>query len=83
MDSKMILYVKRFCPWCVEAMEYLDRRGYSYDLRDVLADPEAYTRMREISRQSLTPTMEVDGKVLADFDTGQLSEFLEEHGIKP
>jgi len=31
----------------------------------------------------LTPTMEVDGKVLADFDTGQLSAFLEANGIKP
>ncbi len=83
MDSKMILYVKRFCPWCVEAMEYLDRRGFAYELRDVLDDPEAYQQMREISRQSLTPTMQVDGKVLADFDTGQLSEFLQEHGIVP
>lgn len=81
--SGMILYVKRWCPWCIEAMEYLDQRGYSYELCDVLADPEAYARMREISRQSLTPTMEVDGKVLADFDTGQLSDFLREHGIAP
>lgn len=79
----MILYVKRYCPWCVEAVDYLDRRGYAYELRDVLADAEAYRRMREISRQSLTPTMEVDGKVLADFDTGQLSGFLSEHGIEP
>jgi hypothetical protein len=39
--------------------------------------------MRQISGQSLTPTMEVDGKVLADFDTGQLSEFLEANGIRP
>ncbi len=83
MDWKIILYVKRFCPWCVEAMEYLDRRGYTYELRDVLADPQAYGRMRDISQQSLTPTMEVDGKVLSDFDAGQLAEFLKENGIKP
>lgn len=79
----MILYVKRWCPWCIEAVEYLDMRGYRYELRDVLADAEAYARMREISRQSLTPTMEIGGKVLADFDTGQLERFLEEHGIVP
>lgn len=79
----MILYVKRWCPWCIEAMEYLEVRGYRYELRDVLADGEAYARMREISRQSLTPTMEAGGKVLADFDTGQLEAFLEEHGIEP
>jgi glutaredoxin len=79
----MIVYVKHHCPWCREALVYLDQHGFNYEVRDVLADPEAMERMREISRQSLTPTMEVDGQVLADFDTGQLSEFLESHGIKP
>ena len=39
--------------------------------------------MREISGQSLTPTLEVDGKVLADFDTGHLSAFLDANGLKP
>jgi glutaredoxin len=79
----MILYIKRHCSWCVEAQDYLDRRGYAYEVRDVLADADAYRRMREISRQTLTPTMEVDGRVLADFDTGQLAEFLAAHGIEP
>ena len=39
--------------------------------------------MREVSGQSLTPTLEVDGKVLADFDTGQLSVFFDTNGLKP
>lgn len=79
----MNLYVKLQCPWCIEAMAYLDQRGYRYTMHDVLADPEQYARMRELSGQSLTPTLEVDGKVLADFDTGQLSIFLEENSITP
>jgi glutaredoxin 3 len=79
----MVLYVKSWCPWCVEAREYLDRRGFDYEVRDVLDDPQAYARMREVSRQSLTPTLEIDGRVLPDFDTGQLEEFLATHGIKP
>lgn len=79
----MILYVKYRCRWCVEAMEYLDRHGFVYEVRDVLADAEEYARMREISGQSLTPTLEVDGKVLPDFDTGQLEVFLREHDIRP
>lgn len=64
-------------------MEYLDRHGFVYEVRDVLADAEEYARMREISGQSLTPTLEVDGKVLPDFDTGQLEVFLREHDIRP
>jgi len=79
----MTVYIKTFCPWCKEALAWLDARGYRYEVREVLEDPEAMERMRQISGQSLTPTMEVDGKVLADFDTGQLSEFLEANGIKP
>ena len=79
----MTVYIKSHCSWCVEALAWLDQHGYRYEIREVLEDPEAMTRMREISGQSLTPTMEVDGKVLADFDTGQLSEFLEANGIKP
>lgn len=79
----MILYVKSHCPWCHEAREYLDRHGFAYEVREVLEDPDACARMREISGQSLTPTLEIGDKVLADFDTGQLSAFLEENGIKP
>jgi glutaredoxin len=79
----MIIYVKHRCPWCVDALAYLERHGFTYEVRDVLAEPEQYARMREISGQSLTPTLEVDGKVLPDFDTGQLEVFLQEHGIRP
>ena len=79
----MTVYIKSFCPWCKEALAWLDAHGYRYEIREVLEDPEAMEHMRQISGQSLTPTMEVDGKVLADFDTGQLSEFLEANAIRP
>ena len=79
----MTVYIKTFCPWCKEALAWLDAHGYRYEIREVLEDPEAMEHVRQISGQSLTPTMEVDGKVLADFDTGQLSEFLEANGIRP
>lgn len=76
----MILYIKPWCPWCIEAIEYLDARGIPYEKRDVLTDAAAYARMREISGQSLTPTLEIGGRVLADFDTRQLARFLEKQG---
>ncbi len=79
----MILYIKPWCPWCIEAIEYLDARGFRYEKRDVLADADAYARMRQISGQSLTPTLEIGDAVLADFDTRQLASFLEEEGIAP
>jgi glutaredoxin 3 len=73
----MKLYVKKWCPWCVEAEQWLRARGICYECLDVERDSVARMRMREISGQSLTPTLEMpDGDVLADFDTGQLERFL-------
>ena len=73
----MILYVKLWCPWCVDAMRWMKARGLEFELVDVEADRAGMSRMRAISGQSLTPTLEMgDGAVLADFDTGQLERFL-------
>ncbi len=83
METTMIVYVKPWCPWCVEALAWLDRAGYCYEVKDVLTDSAAYARMKEISGQSLTPTLEIGGLVLADFDIGQLEKFLQLHGIHP
>ncbi len=77
----MKLYIKPWCPWCIEAVEWLKRHNLEFQPVDVLSDPGAFERMRKISGQSLTPTLEMpDGKVLADFDTRQLGRFLE--GLK-
>jgi glutaredoxin 3 len=83
-SARMIVYVKPWCPWCVQAENWLKSRNYRFESVDVLTDAAAYKRMREISGQSLTPTLEMpDGKVLADFDVGQLEKFLREHNIVP
>ncbi len=78
----MKLYVKTWCPWCVDAIDWLRARGYAFELIDVLADSAAYAHMRTISGQSLTPTLELPtGAVLPDFDVRQLEKFLAQHNI--
>lgn len=80
----MTLYIKPWCPWCVDAVRWLEARGYQFRSADVLTDAAAYSRMQKISGQRLTPTLETeDGKVLADFDVGQLETFLQTHHILP
>ena len=84
-SSDWILYVKAGCPWCVEAVEYLNDLGYKYRQVNVLRDMEGFQRMKELSGQRLTPTLSIDdGKLLlADFDTGQLEKFLKQHDLQP
>lgn len=84
-DSDWILYVKPGCPWCTEAVDYLDDLGYEYRQVNVLRDADAFQRMKELSGQRLTPTLSIDegDLLLADFDTEQLEKFLQKHDLKP
>lgn len=80
----MRVYVKTWCPWCVSAREWLDARGYRYDVVDVEANRADYDEMIRISGQSKTPTLVMpDGKVLPDFGTDELEAFVTKHGISP
>ena len=80
----MKLYVKVWCPWCVSAREWLDGRGYEYELVDVEEDEADFAEMRRVSGQGKTPTLVTgDGLVLSDFGPEELAVFIEENDIAP
>ena len=83
MDTpEWILYVKGGCPWCHEAVAYLDKYGYEYQQIDVRRDADAAKEMKELSGQTLTPTLSIgDALVLPDFDISQLETFLKKHNL--
>ena len=59
-------------------MEWLEARGIQYETLDVISDRAALKEMVRLSGQTLAPVIEVDGEILADFDTGQLEVFWSE-----
>jgi glutaredoxin len=69
------LFIKPWCGWCQEAIDWLDDRRIPYETLDVTADSAANKEMWQLSGQGLAPVIDVDGQILADFDTGQLAEF--------
>jgi glutaredoxin 3 len=73
--NQVRLFVKPYCGWCHEAQDWLDERGVKYEVLDVISDAVARREMRDLSGQTLAPVIEVDGEILADFDTGQLERF--------
>lgn len=79
-SAKPILYVKPGCPWCHEVAAYLHARGIGFRELNVLEDAEAFAEMRRKSGQSRVPTMDWDGKVLADFGVAELVPFLKKIG---
>ena len=73
--EKIRLFVKPYCGWCHEAQDWLDKRGINYEMLDVISDNRARKEMEQLSGQTCAPVIEVDGEILADFDTGQLAKF--------
>ncbi len=76
--NEVKLFIKPFCGWCHEAMQWLDANGIAYQTLDVIADRAARAEMVEKSGQTLAPVIEVDGAVLADFDVEALAKFWDE-----
>ncbi len=70
-----ILYVKRGCPWCREALSFFSQHGIELDVRDVDDNRGNLNRLIEVSGQSSTPTFEYDEFVVSDFS---MEEFLDE-----
>lgn len=79
----MKVFIKAGCPWCMEAEAYLQEQGFAYEAVDVRSDAAAMQEMIALSGQTLSPTLLIDGKVLADFDVSQLKAFLKDHQIHP
>ncbi len=69
------LFIKPYCGWCHEAIAWLDDRGIRYEKLDVMSDSAARQEMLDLSGQTLAPVIDVDGEILADFDTDQLALF--------
>lgn len=78
MSKRPILYIKPGCPWCREAVAYLQHNGVDYDVRDVTRSTADYQRMIAVSGQTLTPTLEYGEFVVADFSVDELLDALSE-----
>lgn len=78
MSKRPILYIKRGCPWCREARAWFQQHGIEVDLRDVNESQADMQRMLEVSGQTLTPTLEYDDFVVADFSVNELLDELAE-----
>ncbi len=66
------LFIKPGCPWCDEAIDWLDSRGIRYTKLNVNGDAAAREEMLELTGQTKAPSIDVDGHILADFGADEL-----------
>jgi glutaredoxin len=79
---KVRLFIKPFCPWCQQAMDWLGQRGVAHETLDVIANRAAFTEMEKLSGQTFAPVIAVDGNILADFGPEELADFWAKHKFK-
>lgn len=78
--QKVRLFIKPFCGWCDEARDWLDEHGIAYEELNVTTNSAARKEMFQLTGQTLAPSIDVDGHILADFGADELEEFMKELG---
>ena len=73
---KIIAYMKSFCGWSRGVRAVFDKYGLEYENRDIAENPEYRAEMIEKSGQKLSPSVEIDGVMLANISGEQLEDYL-------
>ena len=73
----VVMYCRPGCFDCRLARTFLDQRGIAFTEIDIRLDPQAEARLRRWTGGPLiTPVFDIDGKIVIDFDRGELEEAL-------
>jgi glutaredoxin len=76
------LFIKPYCGWCHEVMEWLESRGIEFETLDVVSDSKARREMEAMTGQDRAPSIDVDGEVLADFGADELEAWWTKQGFE-
>jgi peroxiredoxin (alkyl hydroperoxide reductase subunit C) len=73
----IVMYCTRWCPDCRSAREWLAYHNLAYKEVDVNANPQAAAYIRQLAGgKMITPTFDIDGQYVFDFDEEKLKEIL-------
>jgi glutaredoxin len=74
--SDCVVYCRSWCGDCMRAKAWLRANGIDYEEIDIELQPEAAERVREIAGKIVTPTFEIQGECVVNFDEQRLRELL-------
>ncbi|HEY4511697.1 MAG TPA: glutaredoxin family protein [Candidatus Paceibacterota bacterium] len=73
----IIIYTKTGCRWCKDALQYLKKENISFEEREVLGNKVFFEELVTKSGQTKTPTLDIDGYILADSDADEIAAYLQ------
>ncbi len=77
----LIVYTKTGCPWCRDALAFLRGKNVAFEEREVLGNATYFDELKAKSGQDKTPTLDLDGDILADTDAPAIESFLKQKGV--
>jgi glutaredoxin len=78
----IVMYCTRWCTDCKRARKWMDARGLAYTEVDISATNTATQQVRAWANGSLiTPTFDIDGTIVVDFDEAQFAQTLKAKGM--
>lgn len=78
---KITLYKKAGCPWSAAVIGFLNELGVPFEIRNVTTHPQYAAEVEKISGKRISPTLDFDGKILADASVEDVAAVLEKNGI--
>ena len=72
----IILYTKKGCPWCEGVLDLFKEKGVVYEEREVRGNQAYFDELVAKSGQTKTPTLDIDGHIIADSDREQVRQYL-------
>ena len=78
---RIILYTKTGCGWCDEVRDLLNEKNINFEEKNVFEKPEYFEELILKSKQTMTPTLDIDGEIIADTDAEEVAGYLRKIGI--
>src|SRR5207249_390801 len=76
----IIAYLKPSCGWSNGVRAVLKKYNLPFEDRDVINNPANYQEMVAKSGQPLQPTLDIDGKIIADVSGDEVEAWLIQNG---
>jgi glutaredoxin-like YruB-family protein len=73
--SNVVIYTSSTCPYCTMTKEYLDKKGVSYEEKNISTDMSAREELMNMGHMGVPVTL-IDGNEIVGFDTDRIDSLL-------
>jgi glutaredoxin len=80
-SMNITIYRKSGCPWSAAVMGFLNEMNIPYGVKNITSNPQYAEELQLKSGQTKSPTIDLDGTILADASVEDVAKALEERGI--